>query len=72
MKTDIRMMTCLVIEKDGEFLTKMGTMFGGIGWDVHLSNAWKTRNKKKAMRKASEYGGTLMLFNPIVWRLKRL
>lgn len=71
-KDTLRKATCLVIQKDGEYLSRIGSMVGLMVWDVHLSNAWTTRNKEKAMCKADEFGGTLMLFNPIIWRVERL
>ena len=72
MKPDIRTATCLVIEKDGKYLSGYGTFMGSVTWDNHLSNAWTTRDKEEALRVAEKYGGSLMLFNPIVWRTKRL
>ena len=68
----IREKTCLVIEKDGQYLTGIGAILRTPGWTSHLSDAWKTRDKEDALRKAEEYGGTLVLFNPIIWRTKRL
>ena len=72
MKTDIRTKTCLVIEKDGKYLCGYGTPIGIVVWDDHLSNAWTTRDKEEALRVAEKYGGSLVLFNPIVWRTKKL
>ncbi len=73
MKLDIiRTKTCLVIEKDGKYLAGYGTFLGTVRWDDHLSNAWTTRDKEKALQVADEYGGTLMLFNPILWRTQKL
>lgn len=72
MKTDIRTKTCLVIEKDGRYLSGYGTFMGTVEWSDYLSNAWKTRDKEEALRVAEKYGGSLVLFNPIVWRTKRL
>lgn len=71
-KDILKKATCLVIQKDGEYLSRIGKLVNLTVWDVHLSNAWTTRNKEKAMRKADELGGTLMLFNPIIWRVERL
>ena len=72
MKTDIRTKTCLVIEKNGEYLSGYGTFMGTVTWDRHLSNAWTTRDKDEALRVAEKYGGSLVLFNPIIWRTKKL
>lgn len=71
-KDILKKATCLVIAKDGEYLSRIGTMFWLMVWNVHLSNAWTTRNLAEATRKADEFGGTLMLFNPIIWRVERL
>ena len=72
MKPDIRTKTYLVIEKDGKYLTGYGTFMGSVGWDEHLSNAWRTRNKAEAQEVAEKYGGTLELFNTVIWRTKKL
>ena len=61
-----------MIQKNGEYLSLIGGLFGMTVWDVHLSNAWTTRNLAEATRKAEIFGGTLMLFNPIIWRVERL
>lgn len=72
MKQDIRTKTCLVIERNGEYLSRIEMLTGRVIWDNHLSSAWKTRDKAKAIRMAKVYGGQLSLFNPIIWRVKAL
>ena len=69
-KDEIKKQTCLVIEKDGEYLAGYRTAIGFVYWTRHLTDAWKTRNKEEAMAVATTYGGRLMLFNPIVWQTK--
>ena len=72
MKPDIRRATVLVIRKNGQYLSRREMFTGRILWDPHLSSAWKTRNREKARENAEKYGGVLMLFNPIIWEVKRL
>lgn len=69
MKPDIRESTVLVIEKNGEFL-RIEMLTGSPVWDRSLSGAWKTRNREKAKREAEKYGGRLMLFNPVIWKVR--
>ena len=69
-KDEIKKQTCLVVEKDGEYLAGLGSAIGFTYWDRHLTNAWKTRDKEEAMAVAAKYGGRLMLFNPIVWQTR--
>lgn len=71
-RNEMKKHTYLVIEKDGEYLTGYGTFMGIVGWDKHLSNAWKTRDKDEALRVAEKYGGTLKLFNTVLWRTQDL
>ena len=71
-KQDIRLRTVLVIEKDGKYLSRKETVTGTILWDQHLSSAWRTRNKGLAELMVAIHGGNLVLFNPIVWRVKAL
>lgn len=72
MKQEIRTKTFLVIEKGGQYLAGYGTFMGIIRWSENLSEAWRTRDKQEALRVAEKYGGSLMLFNTVVWRTKRL
>lgn len=73
MKPDIRTETYLIVVKDGQYLSLIGTMaFGHMVWDSHLSNAWVTRNKQKALAVAEKYGGQIALFNKIIWEVKVL
>ena len=73
MKSDeIRKQTVLVVWRDGSYLSRKEMLTGRIVWDPHLSSAWKTRNREKAMETAEKYGGELLLFNPITWEVKSL
>lgn len=68
----LRMATALVVFRDGKYLSRKEMLTGRIIWDQHLSSAWRTRNRDKARKTAEKYGGTLRLFNPIIWEVKRL
>jgi hypothetical protein len=70
--TMLRKATVLVVFRDGEYLSRKKMLTGRIVWDQHLSNAWRTRDREKARRIAEKYGGTLRLFNPIIWRVRDL
>ena len=72
MKPDIRSATCLVIRKDGEYLSRRMMLTGELVWDPHLSSAWTTRDKDAAVRMARIVGGTVYLFNKVIWRTKVL
>lgn len=73
MKPDIRLATYLIVTKDGQYLSEVGTMMVGKAiWDPHLSNAWRTRDRATARAVAEKYGGQLALFNEILWKVKKL
>lgn len=72
MKQDIRTKTVLVVRKNGLWLSRAELATKRLVWDQHLSNAWMTRDKNEAMSVALKTGGTIYLFNPIVWRFKVL
>lgn len=67
---DIRKATCLIIERDGEFL--VGASELGLRWSISPYDAWSTRDKMTAFRVAWKVRGRLFLFNPIVGQLKEL
>ena len=69
---DIRLATVLVIRKGGQYLSRVEIGTGRAVWDPHLSDAWRTRDKVLARMVAEKHGGTLELFNPIIWRVKAL
>ena len=72
MKPDIREKTVLVVKKNGYWLSRREMLTGQIIWDQHLSSAWTTRDRKKAEEVARITGGTVYLFNQIIWRTKVL
>lgn len=67
---DIRIATCLIIERDGEFL--VGASELGLKWSTSPYDAWSTRDKMTAFKIAWKVRGRLFLFNPIVGQLKEL
>ena len=72
MKQDIRIKTVLIVEDDGWYLSRIEILTGREVWSRELSEAWRTRDRNKAKAVAEEYGGRLMLFNPIIWEVKAL
>lgn len=67
---DIRIATCLIIKRDGEFLVGVSEL--GLKWSTSPYDAWSTRDKMTAFRIAWKVRGRLFLFNPIVGQLKEL
>ena len=49
---DIRMETCIIIRKDGEYL--VGKILGSMDlrWSIYAHKAWRTRDRKDAERVA--------------------
>ena len=70
MKDDIRRKTCIVIRKNGEYLVGYVIYTEELRWSTSPYDAWKTRDKEKAMDVARRTGGITVLFNPIVGQLK--
>ena len=70
MKVDIRRKTCLIIRRNGEYL--VGRILGSrdLRWSGSPYDAWSTRDKETAEEKAKQTGGIVMLFNPIVGKMK--
>lgn len=69
---DIRKLTCLIIQKDGEYL--VGTILGTrqLRWSGYAYEAWRTRDIEKARKAARITGGTMMLFNPAAGQLREM
>lgn len=70
MKDIIRKATCIIVEKDGEFLVAVSEL--GLRWSISPYDAWSTRDKMTAFKVAWRVRGRLFLFNPIVGQLKPL
>ena len=66
----IRMKTVLIVERDGEYLSRKMLLTGTVMWSNSKWEAWKTRDRDLAEAMAARYGGRLMLFNPIIGRIK--
>lgn len=63
---DIRMQTCIIIRKNGEYLVGREYAGGGLKWSWSIYEAWRTRDMEKAREIARKTGGVMVLFNPIV------
>ena len=69
---DIRLCTCLVIRKNGEYLMGMETVSGELRWSRYIYDAWRTRDREKARRIARITGGRQILFNPVAGQAKMI
>ena len=69
---DIRLLTCVIIRKNGEYL--VGRIIGtnDLRWSNSPYDARRTRNRDNAQNMAQETGGKMMLFNPAVGQLRAL
>ena len=63
---DIRKETCIIIEKDGEYLVGTILYSEELRWSGSPYDAWRTRRKEDAARVAGKVGGVMVLFNPVV------
>jgi hypothetical protein len=68
-RDEIRKQTGLIIEKDGEFLIGYTGIF--LRWGTSPSDAWRTRDIDAARMVVDRFGGTIMLFNPVVRQLRK-
>ena len=68
-RNEIRRQTCLIIERDGEFLIGYNGLY--LRWGISPYDAWKTRDIEDARRVSGRFGGTIMLFNPVVRQLRK-
>lgn len=69
---DIRLLTCVIIRKNGEYLVGRILGTGDLKWSTSPHDAWRTRNKEDARDLARLVGGTMMLFNPAAGQIKIL
>jgi len=69
-RTDIRLQTSLIIEKNGEYLVGISGMFPR--WSNSPYDAWRTRKRDNAHKVAWAVKGNILLFNPIVGQLRLL
>lgn len=69
-KDYLKKSTCLIIERDGEFL--VSASWFGVKWSVSPYDAWSTRDKMTAFKVAWKVRGRLFLFNPIAKQIRPL
>lgn len=69
---DIRLLTCVIIRKNGEYLVGRTLGTGNLRWSNSPHDAWRTRNREEAKRLARRVGGVTMLFNPAAGQIKIL
>ena len=69
-REEIRKKTCLIIRKGNEFLVGTILWSTDLRWSRSPYDAWNTRNRGDAERVAREVDGELVLFNPIVNKMK--
>lgn len=72
MKDDIRQKTCVIVERNGQYL--VGRILGSkdLRWSISPYDAWMTRDVRAAKNVAKLTGGVTVLFNPIVKQMKVL
>lgn len=69
---DIRLYTCVIIRKNGEYLVGRILGTGDLRWSTSPHDAWRTRNRDDAQKLARRVGGITMLFNPVSCKLRIL
>lgn len=67
---DVRLATCLIVRKNGEYLVGKKLYGEDLQWSNSPYDAWKTRNRDEAQYVAKKAGGILMLFNPVLGQLR--
>jgi len=73
MKTDeIRKQTCIIIRKDGEYLVGTILYSRDLRWSYSYNDAWRTRDRDAARAVAGITGGEMMLFNPIIGKVREI
>lgn len=71
MKSDIRLATALIIQKDGLYLQgkQLGTNI--LLWSNSPWDAWRTRCRGDAEQVAFAVKGEIMLFNPVIGQMRK-
>lgn len=64
-----RLYTRIIILKDGQYLLGR-TIFGELKYGTSPWDAWWTRDREAAERVADAIGGTMILFNPVLGRVR--
>ena len=69
---DLRLYTCIIIRKNGEYL--VGRVFGSreLRWSISPFDAWRTRDREKARIVVRKTGGITILFNPVIGKTQIL
>lgn len=70
MKDEIRKKTRLIVRKNGEYLVGMIIFSTDLRWSTSPYDAWWTRDREKAEAMARRTGGIVMLFNPVVGKVR--
>ena len=68
---DIRSFTSLIIRKDGEYLVGYIVGTKDLRWSTSPFDAWSTRIRANARSVSEKTGGEIMLFNPIVGKIRK-
>ena len=68
-REDLRGQTCLIIENQSKYL--VGFNGFALRWTESYSDAWRTRDIETARKVVNRFGGTIMLFNPVVRQLRK-
>ncbi len=69
---DIRLLTALIIRKDGMYLVGKKLWSDELRWSDSPWDAWKTRIRAKARSVQEKVGGEIMLWNPVAGQIRRL
>ena len=72
MKNDIKKATCLIIRKNSEYFVGTVLYSTDLRWSSSPYDAWQTRDREKAEKAALKLGGIVMLFNPVVRKMRVL
>jgi len=67
---ELKKQTCLVVMKNRCYLSRTLLSTGTVLWSNSLYEAWRTRSRKEAEMEAKRYGGTVMLFNPVIGKVR--
>ena len=69
---DIRLLTALIIRKDGMYLVGKKMWSEELRWSDSPWDAWKTRIRAKARSVQEKVGGEIMLWNPVAGQIRKL
>ena len=70
MCVDIRQYTRVIVRKDGEYLVGREMLSRKLKWSTSPWDAWWTRDMEDARKLATRIGGIVVLFNPVVGKVK--